>query len=266
MKKIGIFLIIILFVFFLYARYIEINLFTIHSYEIEADVPISFNDLQIIHFSDTLINSEFTVEELDELINEINLLNPDIVFFTGDLIDDEYNITNEEIESIITSLTNLEVSLYKFSIMGDNDLLMQSTYEEIMDLSNFTLLDNETFILYYKDNTPITITGITSITNLDSSYETEKELSEAYNITLIHKPDYFDELTNANLVLSGHYLGSYVNIPIIGTIINRSGAEIYHEDYFTINNTSLYISNGIGVENYFIRFNNIPSINIYNFV
>lgn len=265
MRKFFLFLILILFIIFIYARYIEIDLFTIHNYDISANVPDSFKDLKIVHFSDTLINEEYTIKDLENLITEINELNPDIIFFTGDLIDDTYDLTNEEQETITTLLKDLEVTLYKFSVIGDNDQKNEEIYTDIMYNSDFILLDNETFILFYKDVTPITITGITDLENLDEAYEIDEDLEYAVNITLTHKPDNFIELDNADIVFAGHYLGGYINFPLYGPIIKKSGSEIYFENY-TYENRSLYISNGIGVENYLIRFNNTPSINVYKFV
>lgn len=266
MKRLGMFLIIIIFVLGLYSRYIEINLFAINEYSIDADVPDSFKDLKIVHFSDTLINDWFTVDDLLDLVEEINEINPDVIFFTGDLIDSDYNLSSDEEETIIEILDSLEASLYKFSIYGDNDLENELIYTEIMNESGFTLLNNETFLLFYKDNTPITITGITDLTEIESSYETEIDTSESLNITLTHKPDNFSSLVNADIIFAGHYLGGYINVPFMGALIHLDGADTYYEDYINENGKIMYISNGLGTDNYNFRFNNIPSINVYKFV
>lgn len=266
MKRFILFFILFLFIVGLYSRYIEINLFTINEYSIDSEVPESFNDLTLVHFSDTLINEEYSIEDLTELVNQINELNPDIVFFTGDLIDSDYDATDDEIETITELLSQIEVSLYKFSVYGDNDLENEITYKDIMYLSDFMLLNNETFTLFYKDNTPITITGITDLTDLESSYETEIDTTNSINITLTHKSDNFASLTYADIVFSGHYLGGYINIPLIGPLFHKTGSQIYYEDYININEKQLFISNGLGTENYHFRLNNVPSINVYKFV
>lgn len=266
MKRFGLFLLLFIFIIGLYARYIEINFFTINEYSIESEVPESFKDLKIVHFSDTLINKEFSVDDLSDLVDSINEINPDIIFFTGDLIDSSYNISDTEINTITTLLNSLEVSLYKFAVYGDNDLENEVTYSEIMDLGDFILLNNETFTLFYKDNTPITITGITDLTELENAYETEIDTSESINITLTHMPDNFSNLLSADIVFAGHYLGGYINFPFIGALIHLDGANIYYENYLNESGRLLYISNGLGTENYHVRFNNIPSINVYKFV
>lgn len=266
MKRISLFIILFIVLLGLYSRYVEINFFTIKEYSIVSDVPDSFKDLKIVHFSDTLINNEYTIDDLTNLVEEINNLNPDIIFFTGDLIDSSYNVSDEEILSITELLNTLEVSLYKFSVYGDNDLENETIYEEIMNNSEFILLNNESFTLFYKDNTPIIITGITNLTEIDTTYETEIDTSDSVNITLTHTPDYFSSLLNADIVIAGHSLGGYINIPFLGGVIHKDGAKTYYTDYLEESDRVIYVSNGLGTENYHFRFNNVPSINVYKFV
>lgn len=265
MKKIIVSIILILFCSLLYAMYIEPDLLTINNIIIETDVPQSYKDLKIIHFSDTLINNNYTVDELTILVEEINSLNPDIVIFTGDLIDSNYEVSTEEQELITQMLSEIEVTLYKFAIYGDNDLKNTIVYDDIINNSNFILLDNETFILFYKDLTPISITGLTDVSELDSSYDYDEELSPAINITLTHESDNFKYITQADIVLAGNSLGGYINIPFYGALIKKEGSTLYNESYYKENNTQLYISNGIGCETFNIRFMNTPSINVYRF-
>lgn len=262
MKKTIIILILLTTSLYLYMRYIEINSFTINDYKITLDAPSSFSELKIVHFSDVLINKEYSTNDLQELVDQINLLKPDIVFFTGDLLDNDYFINKEE-QIIITDLLNdIEVSLYKFSIYGDNDLHFKDTYKEIMNSSDFILLEDETFTLFYKDNTPITITGINNIKNIDTAYTYDETLTPSANITLIHEPDKAQYLENTNLILAGHSLGGNINLPLFGGIITKNNAHIYKDSYTP--NLNMYTSFGIGTEVPHLRFNNKPSINVYH--
>lgn len=265
MKKIIVSLILIIFCSLLYAMYIEPDLFKINTYQIKTEVPDSFKDLKIVHFSDTLINYSYTIDELKNLVKRINNLKPDIIFFTGDLIDSNYKISDEEKKVITDSLKSLKVNLFKYSIYGDNDLKNQTVYEEIMKESEFTLLNNESQLLFYKDLTPITITGLTNTTDIEKAYSTDENINSSLNITLIHKPDSITSLVKSDVVLGGHYLGGYINIPFYGPIIKKEGAETYCDKYFVENKTQMFVSNGIGTENFNIRFMNIPSINVYRF-
>lgn len=265
MKKFKIFVcLFILFIIsiFLYSRHIEPHNINVVAYYLSNKVSDSYKNLKIVHFSDVLLSPEYTINDLENAVVEINSLNPDIVLFTGDLYDTLFDLDDETTELLIKTLSKIESSLYKFAIFGDHDVKNKFDYTYIMDSSSFIVLDDETFLLYYKDAIPITITGITDINNIDDAYS---DVDAYMNITLIHKPDYFDILNKADIVLSGHSLGGYINIPYTDYTINRTGAKNYISGNYKLDNRNLYVSNGLGLEKYYFRFNNTPSINVFFF-
>ncbi len=262
MKKIIFVVILIIILIVIYARYIGINGLEVNEYTIEdSSLPVAFEDLKIVQFSDTLYNEHFNLDDFDKLINEINSLEPDIVFFTGDLIDDLYSISDLEKSEIIKYLSSIETSLYKFAIYGDNDLKDTTLYKSIMDDSNFILLDNKTYPLFYLDNTPITITGLTNTDDLTNSYLIDETITSSFNITLIHEPDLVNNITNESVFITGHSLGGYINLPFIGSIIKKDNAKIYSSGYYE--DMNIYVSNGLGIEDYTFRLLNTPSINLF---
>ncbi len=268
MKKIIFIIIIILVCIFLYGKFISINTFKVNEYEIDGkNVPTTIRDLTIIHFSDTLISGNDDVDKLSEIVEKINSYSPDIVFFTGDLIDDEYKINSENKNKLINYLKEIETSLYKYAVIGDNDEKELDSYKTILDNSNFILLDNKTVPLFYKDNTPITITGISNLEDISLAYQTDDSINSDYNITLVHKPDNVDKLmAYGDLFLSGHSLGGYINAPFIGPIIKKDNAKIYSDGYYNIDDKEIIVSNGLGTENFSFRLFNTPSINVYTFL
>ena len=73
-----IFLILILF----YSRYIGTTGLITHEIVINnSNLDSDFDGLKIVHFSDIHYTRVITNSRVDELVKEINLLNPDIVFF-----------------------------------------------------------------------------------------------------------------------------------------------------------------------------------------
>jgi len=48
-------------------------------------------------------------------------------------------------------------------------------------------------------------------------------------------------------------------------VFKKDGANKYVNDYYRLNNTEIFISNGIGYEDYDFRLLNTPSINVYRF-
>ena len=59
------------------------------------DLPESFEDFKIVQFSDFLIGSTKNVDDIENVVKEINSLEPDLIVFTGDLIDKNYTVSIE---------------------------------------------------------------------------------------------------------------------------------------------------------------------------
>lgn len=264
MKKFIIIFILLIISVILYARFIGTSNYKIieHTIKIE-NLSESFNGFKIVQFSDLLIGSTKTIEDLENIVNDINNIDADIIVFTGDLINENYNISNEEIEQIKENLRNLDCTLYKYAVIGDNDL---ENYKEIMTDSNFIVLDNESNYIFYEDITPIKITGITDTSNIEKALYTTDNLETMYNIVLTHYPDNIDSLAeyDIDLVLAGHSLLGQIRLPFIGGIIRKDGARKYIDNYYEVNNTKMYVSSGLGIDNnYYYRLFNKSEINLY---
>jgi uncharacterized protein len=81
------------------------------------DLPDSFNGFKIVQISDIHTGSFLNAQPLVRVVNIINELNPDIVFFTGDLVN--YNHT--EALPYTNILKEIEAKHGVFSIFGNHD-------------------------------------------------------------------------------------------------------------------------------------------------
>ena len=264
-KKISISLILIILLFFTYTRFIEPSIIINKEYKIESSLlPDSFNGVKIIHLSDIHYGTTFSKKNLTKLIDNINKQKPDIIFFTGDLIDKSINLNEEEQNEIIELLSNLNATIGKYTIIGDDDT--EKVFNNIFEKSNFTILNNESSLLFYKDSIPIQITGFNTDREIDYSIIdiNNEEYPDIYKIVLIHNPKNIDKILNYNpaLILSGHTLGGSIRIPKLKPLFIDKDIK-YYKDYDHINNTDIYISNGLGTNDIPLRFNNLPSYNLY---
>ena len=66
-----------------------------------------------------------------------------------------------------------------------------------------------------------------------------------------------------NIVLAGHSHAGQVRLPFIGVLYTPKYARKYYEPYYKLDNTELYISNGLGTSEIPIRLFNRPSYNFY---
>lgn len=258
MVKILFLVIIILFLLFLYARYINTSgLVVKETAIIDEAMNEAYNGLKIVQFSDIHYGRTTFQDDMEKLVQSINELNPDILIFTGDLFDSD-NISDEDIKLMSDYLNELQARLFKFAVIGDYDQQYIDTYHLIMNDSGFTILDNTSKLVYDNALEPINFVGLTSTSDIQSLYD-----NDYFTITIMHQPDMVQDLPNSNIVFAGHSLGGQIKIPFIGGIIKKDGARTYLNDYYKVDGMQLYISNGIGTENFSFRLFNKPSITLY---
>ena len=266
-RKVLISIAVLILIFLVYSFIICPNLLTIKEYKVSSpNLPESFHGIKIVQFSDVHYGTKVNKKQLTKIVNKINELNPDIVVFTGDLIDKNI-ITTEDIQKEVTDcLKEINVTLYKYAVIGNED--EQETYTKIMTEANFKVLNDEAVLLYYKENNPIVITGFSNIDSHPNYSILNNEIdgvdtSNLYNIVLFHESNAIDSIIDFDpeLVLSSGTLGG--KMKLFKPLFLPSNADKYYEDYYKINNTDYYISNGVGTTGVNLRFNNNPSISLY---
>ena len=226
---------------------------------ISKEIPRGFDGMKIVQISDIHYGTTINESNLKKMVNKVNQLKPDIIVFTGDLVAKGINPTDKIKAEITVNLSKLKAPIGKYAIASNEDLESDSFYDLITN-SGFTLLNNEAKLIYNNDDEPIELVGISNINN-------KIELTDNYKIALIHKPDDFDNIKNDNynIVMAGHNHGGIIRLPFLGGLINIEGAKKYHNDYYEIDNTKLYVSSGLGTSNINFRIFNQPSINLYRF-
>ena len=273
-KLLSIFLLLVVIVvtIFLYAKYTGIKGLIVKEYRVKSEILTNnFSGLKIIHFSDLLYKSTVDKEDVKNLIKRINELKPDIVVFTGDLINKNAKINNEDIEFLEEELESISAKVGKYAIYGDEDYSIES-YKTIMEKSKFKILNNSYDEIFYKNNESMFIIG------LPSSLKEEIKLEDAFNfykedekrkfiIVLVHDGKtirFLDESTyEVDLVLGGHSLNGSIVIPYYGGIFIDDGAYKYYQEHYSKGITDIYISSGIGTNKYPYRIFNKPSFNLY---
>lgn len=252
-----------------YGFYIEPNILTTHEYKLSsAAIPDSFYGIKIVHFTDLHYGRTINKKNLNKIKNKINELEPDILIFTGDLVDEDYSITKEDIETITSFLNDLNATIGKYSVWGNHDYKsIEKEYKTIMKDGGFNLLENSYELVYNKDLNPIMIYGITNDFKLDMFEKTKDQ--DMYKILIMHEPDNIDSIAwtyKINVAFAGHSHDGQVKIPFIKPVVLPDGCKKYYKTYYEINRTRLYVSNGIGTSFINIRINSIPSINLYRMV
>lgn len=276
--KLFLFLILIIGLTIAYGFFIEPKLITVKEQKITINNwPDNFNGFKIVHISDIHYGRMFNEESLKKLVNSINEQKPDIVVLTGDLIDKDTNMTTNMANKISEFLNKIEATSGKYAINGNNDLKFDE-WTNIITNGGFKDLNN-TYDTIYKDGySNIFIAGASTIkdklsindklkTSIDYLNSFEKD-GPIYKILLLHEPDVIDDMSvnPFDLILAGHSHAGQIRLPFIGAIILPDDAKKYYDSHYKIENSDLYISNGLGVSNYNFRLFNTPSYNVYRLV
>ena len=265
--KSTVFLIVFFTLFYTYTTYVSTVKIGVREYRItNKKIPSSLNGLKIIHLSDLHFGSTMFNENVKEIEKITNKRKPDIVVFTGDLINKDYKLSSKEQEKLIKYLKGIDASLGKYAILGDQDDELVST---IFNQSDFTILRNEYELIYKNNNDSIMLIGLTTKDqDIDKAYgyfKEENHNSNIYTITLVHKPDSADEIVShpTDLILAGHSHNGNIRIPFINyPLYQYEGAKKYNQEYYKIGNTKLFISSGLGTTNGFRLFCR-PTINFF---
>lgn len=223
-----------------------------------AFFPKEISGLKIIQFSDIHYNKYSSIGKIEKMVKLINKAKPDIVVFTGDLIDPEYQIDRDTKEKIMVEFNSINSKYGKYAIKGDED---KDEFKEIFDNSNFKILENTIEKIYIGSS-------IIDLIALNEEYLKDNIMKNDSNfsIVLVHKPDLADQIIkdyNAQIIMAGHSLNGQIVLPLFGPLIKKEGAKKYPSSYYRINNTDLYVSGGLGNSNYEFRLFNHPSVNFY---
>ena len=253
-----------------YARYVEPQLINIHEEKIMAAALKDTDGLIIVQFSDTHLGGNYTLKNLRKVIQRINKANPDIIVFSGDLIDDNANFKDEE--TVINELKGLKAKYCKVAVYGNHDHGGNGTkrYKRIMEGAGFVLLNNSSYAVKVEDNKKVNIMGIDDM--LLGNPDIQKALKSIkpgdYNLFLSHAPDAADLVKKfpIDLQLSGHSHGGQVALPFIGAPFTPPYAKKYVKGMYTFEGNErmkLYVNCGLGTSQVNYRFLNIPEITVF---
>ena len=253
----------------IYARYIGTTGLVVREYVIESPkLTSNFNGLKMVHFSDLHYGTTVLLPELKNLVAEINRLKPDIIVFTGDMIDIDYKIKGAELDNVISLLNELQPTIASYIIKGNHD--QGNRYNKIIEKTAFNLLNNTHELLYYNGEAPLLVVGLDDLyvgkQDIEAAY-TGLEENDYYTILLAHEPDVISKFENnkPDMFLAGHSHNGQVRLPFLGAVVRNKGALSYYEAYYKLEETEIFISGGLGTRKIPLRLFNRPSFNFYRF-
>lgn len=249
-----------------YARYVEPRLLVTEDISLSGvHLTSEQQEFTVAAFADTHFSEFYTVEDFARAVKKINAMEPDFIFFLGDLIDN-YNEYEGDTAEISTALAELKATYGKYAVFGNHDYGggAERYYQDIMEAGGFTVLVNESADL---DSLGLTIVGIDDIMiGYGDPKAAAKCRTGTYNIVLCHEPDIVGEMTDydIDLMLAGHTHGGQINIPFtdLETYLPPYG-KIYQSGLYTLQTargTNLYVNRGLGTTTLPLRFRSTPEL------
>ena len=246
------------------------------------DLPESFDGFKIVQISDVHTGSFLNADPLTRAVNIINEQKPDVVFFTGDLV----NYKHDEALPYIGILKKIEAKHGVFSIFGNHDYgdyykwkNKEDKENDILELKKvhsqlgWNLLWDEHHHIELNGE-KITVIGVQNCSGHGfHSYGSLEKATKGINyspvnILLSHDPSHWQKEVNKkypriDLTLSGHTHGMQFGVEIPGfkwspvQYVYKEWAGLYHE-----NNQYLYVNRGLGFIGYPGRVGILPEITV----
>ena len=226
------------------------------------NLPHAFHNFKIVQISDLHLGTFGKRRGFcRRLVRAVNKENPDVIFFTGDLV----NSRADEVKPFLGILPKFKAKYGVFSILGNHDYCIYGDFNDddelkgnILDIIQmekdfgWDIMINENRKIE-KDGQAIYVIGVENNgkppfpqrANLPKAMEGVP--SDAFKILLSHDPTHWRQQvlrkTDIPLTLSGHTHGMQFSIfgfnPSV--LVYRDWGGTYHE-----NNQTLFVSIGVG--------------------
>ncbi|MFN5794373.1 MAG: metallophosphoesterase [Bacteroidota bacterium] len=247
------------------------------------NLPATFNGLKIVQISDIHTGSFTSTHHLEKAIEIIHQQKPDVIFFTGDIVNDKAS----ELEGFSETFKKIKAPLGVFSTLGNHDYgdyvqwesaaAKQENLEKIQLAHHeygWKLLNNEHHVLE-KEGEKIAILGVE---NWGGNLRFPKygKIEEAHlgtenipiKLLLSHDPSHWDgqinkEYKDIDVMFSGHTHGMQFGIEIPGfkwspsQYLYKQWAGLYKKE-----NQYLYVNRGLGFIGYPGRVGILPEITV----
>ena len=251
-------------------------------------VPKAFEGLKVVQLSDAHLGSfDGTPEPVLAALGRVQALKPDVVLFTGDLV----NELAAEAEPWVEAFANLKAPLGKFSVMGNHDYADYGPFtreeraasiaqlKDIQSRMGFKMLDNE-HVVWEKDGERMVLLGVE---NWGKGFRQSGDLGKAlegsgaenaFTMLMSHDPTHYElEIMNdkapVELTLSGHTHGMQMGIEIPWLGIKWSPSSLTYKRWgglYLEGQQYLHVNRGFGVLGFPGRVGMPPEITVLTLV
>lgn len=234
----------------------------IHPFELELPrLDPAFAGYRLVQISDIHMDS-MKPERLEEIVSQVNALNPDLIVITGDFVTHEPQRYHRV---LVDNLKNLRARDGVYAVLGNHDHWAgPAEVRRILHEAGIIELDNRVVNIQRSD-------AVFYLAGVDCTYVGADRLDQVLNalpgddaaILLAHEPDYAVESAPTDrfdLQLSGHSHGGQARFPLIGSPFLPPLARKYPYGLYQVGSMKLYTNRGLGAIYVAARFNVRPEV------
>lgn len=227
------------------------------------DLPSAFAGTRLVHFSDVHLGFNKDAHDLARLIKHIKEEKPDLICFTGDIVDSYA----EDLTDSVAILAELEAPLGKYAILGNHDYKNTELLTRLLNESGFRVLRNQSYLIKQGG-------AVMAVAGLDDMLHGKPDPEAAiqgipdgtFTVLMMHEPDYADTAEGYpfHLQLSGHSHGGQIRLPLLGAPFTPYGSQKYIDGLYYTENKAMpvYVNRGFGETMMPLRFMCRPELTV----
>lgn len=254
-----------------YGTWIEPSLLDI----VEIQIPLhrvgpGMQGLRAVQLSDLHVGPWFTQSRLQQVVEQVSQLKPELVFITGDFITRGGDYPSMK-QALFDPLRTLARQVPVFSVLGNHDYYRKLNTDISEMLTRAGVVDvTNTVLPYRRGDDLIYFAGVGSaITGNMRLEKIVREIPKGTSaILLAHEPDVAQrakETPEFVLQLSGHTHGGQVILPFIGPVVLPNMGKLYPLGLYDLGSMYVYTNRGLGMTHLAFRLNCPPEITVFTF-
>jgi predicted MPP superfamily phosphohydrolase len=219
-----------------------------------SGLPNQTPPLRLLHLSD--LHVERLTPRETKLLELIERARPDLIVITGDYLNLSY-VDDPTARAEVRQVLEKIVAPYGvYATLGSPPVDRRETTPSLFDGLPIRLLRDEVAVLHFADGRKLSLIGMDCDHDLAGDAQVFQNLIElaapdSAKILLYHSPELMPTVQNypIDLYLCGHTHGGQIRVPLYGAILTSSAlGKRYEMGPYVEQNTTLYISRGIGLE------------------
>lgn len=227
------------------------------------ELPSAFAGTRLVHFSDVHLGFNKDAHDLAKLVQHIKEEKPDIICFTGDIVDSYA----EDLTGSVSILAELQAPLGKYAILGNHDYKNTELLTRLLATAGFRVLRNQSYLVK-QGGAVIAVAGLEDMLHgkPDPAAAIKGIPAGTFTLLMMHEPDYADtaEAYPFHLQLSGHSHGGQIRLPLIGAPFTPYGSHKYIDGLYYTENKAMpvYVNRGFGETSMPFRFLCRPELTV----